>query len=124
MKLYAAVERAAFIFALIAVFVLALLPASRLEQFGLNIGFHSDKLNHASAFAVLAFLGTLGWPQRKARVVVFLALVGGAIEVLQGTSLIARDLDILDWVADCLGISCGLIAVVCLRRIFCRQGRS
>ena len=122
MTLYSVVERTGFILTLIAVLVLALLPASRLEQFGLNIGFHSDKLNHASAFVVMAFLGTLGWPQRKTRVVVFLALVGGAIEVLQGTSLIARDLDILDWAADCLGISCGLIAAVCLRRIFGRQG--
>lgn len=122
MKLYPAIERAGFFVALIAVLVLALLPASRLEQFGLNIGFHSDKLNHASAFAVLTFLGILGWPQRKAWVVIFLALVGGAIEVLQGTSLIARDLDVLDWVADCLGISCGLIAVICLRRVLGRQG--
>ncbi|WP_033838407.1 VanZ family protein [Mesorhizobium loti] len=113
MKFYSAAERIAFIVTLIAVLVLALLPVPRLKEFGIDIGFHYDKLNHASAFAVLAFLGSLGWPRHKASVIVFLALVGAAIEALQGTSLIQRDLDVFDWVADCVGMACGLLAAVC-----------
>ncbi len=94
--------------------MLALLPVHRLKQFGIDVGFHYDKLNHASAFVVLAFLGSLGWPRHKAGLIVFLALIGAAIEVLQGTSLIDRDLDVFDWVADCIGMAFGLLAVLFL----------
>ncbi|MBZ9754128.1 VanZ family protein [Mesorhizobium sp. ESP6-5] len=113
MKFYSAAERIAFIATLIAVLVLALLPISRLDEFGIDIGFHYDKANHASAFAILAFLGSLGWPGRKKRLIIFLALVGAAIEILQGTSLIERDLDVFDWIADCVGMACGLLAAIC-----------
>ncbi|MBZ9995282.1 VanZ family protein [Mesorhizobium sp. BH1-1-4] len=113
MKFYSAAERIAFVVTLIAVLVLALLPIPRLDEFGIDIGFPYDKANHASAFAVLAFLGGLGWPDRKARLIIFLALVGAAIEILQGTSLIGRDLDVFDWVADCIGMAFGLLAATC-----------
>jgi hypothetical protein len=122
MKSYSVAERVAFLVTLIAVLVLALLPVPRLKEFGIDVGFHYDKLNHASAFAVLTFLGALGWPDRKARLIVFLALVGAAIEVLQGTALIARDLDVFDWVADCVGMACGLVAVICANWILRRRG--
>ena len=117
MKVYTAAERIAFLVTLIAVLVLALLPVPRLLDFGIDIGFHYDKLNHATAFAVLTFLGSLGWPERKTRLIIFLALVGAAIEVLQGLVVIARDFDVLDWVADCTGIACGLLAVICVKWI-------
>ncbi|MBZ9917757.1 hypothetical protein LB579_08575, partial [Mesorhizobium sp. BR1-1-7] len=73
MRIYSVAERIAFVVTLLAVLVLALLPAHRLKQFGIDIGFHYDKLNHASAFAVLAFLGSLGWPRHKPALIVFLA---------------------------------------------------
>lgn len=114
MKIYSATERVAFAVTLIAVLVLALLPIPRLKEFGLDIGFHYDKANHASAFAVLAFLGSLGWPDRKTWLIIFLALIGAAIEILQGTSLINRDLDVFDWIADCIGMACGLLAATCV----------
>ncbi|RUZ76239.1 hypothetical protein EN947_23505, partial [Mesorhizobium sp. M7A.F.Ca.US.003.02.2.1] len=101
---------------------LALLPIPRLEEYGIDIGFRSDKLNHASAFAVMTFLGGLGWPDRKTRLIVFLAMIGAAIEVLQGTALIRRDLDVFDWFADCAGIACGLVAVICVNWILRRRG--
>jgi hypothetical protein len=116
MRSYSIAERIAFVITFIAVVVLALLPAARLQEFDIDIGFHSDKLNHAAAFAVLTFLGSLGWPDSKSRLVVFLAVVGAAIEVLQGLSLIARDVDVLDWIADCVGIAFGLFLVFCLSR--------
>jgi hypothetical protein len=107
----------AFVVTLVAVLVFALLPVPELQDFGLDIGFDNDKLNHASAFATLAVLGGLGWPRRKVRLVIFLALVGAAIEVLQGTPLIDRDLDVFDWVADCIGIAGGLVVAMCLNRV-------
>ncbi|MER9746030.1 hypothetical protein [Mesorhizobium sp. M0140] len=122
MRFYPAAERIAFFGTLIAVLALALLPIPRLEEYGIDIGFRSDKLNHAGAFAVMTFLGGLGWPDRKTRLIVFLAMVGAAIEVLQGTTLIRRDLDVFDWVADCAGIACGLVAVICVNWILRRRG--
>lgn len=117
---YSAAGRIAFVVILIVVLVLALLPVPRLEEFGIDVGFHYDKLNHASAFAVLTFLGSIGWPERKARLIVFLALVGAAIEILQGTTLIERDLDVFDWVADCVGMAFGLAAAMCANWILRR----
>ncbi|AZV23074.1 MULTISPECIES: hypothetical protein [unclassified Mesorhizobium] len=122
MRLHPAAERIAFFSTLVAVLVLALVPIPGLEEYGIDIGFHYDKLNHASAFAVMTFLGGLGWPDRKVRLIVFLAVVGAAIEVLQGTALIRRDLDVSDWVADCVGIACGLVAVICVNWILRRRG--
>ena len=120
MRSYSAAGRIAFVITLIVVLVLALLPVPRLEEFGIDVGFHYDKLNHASAFAVLTFLGSLAWPERKVRLIVFLALVGAAIEILQGTTLIERDLDVFDWVADCVGMAFGLAAVICANWILRR----
>ncbi|MER8880804.1 hypothetical protein [Mesorhizobium sp. M0684] len=113
MRLQPMTERRTFFATLLAVLALALLPVLRLREFGLDLGFHSDKLNHTAAFAILAFVGSLGWPERKVILITFLALVGAAIEILQGTALIKRDLDTLDWAADCVGIACGLVAVGC-----------
>lgn len=113
MTLQSVAERIAFFVTLLAVLVRALLPLPRLQEFGLDVGFHYDKLNHATAFAVLTFVGSLGWPERKASLVIFLTLVGAAIEVVQGTALIKRDFDGLDWVADCVGMACGPVAVNC-----------
>lgn len=113
MRLHSAAERMAFFIALLAVLMLALLPVSRLKEFGLDVGFHYDKLNHGIAFAVLMFVGGLGWPERKTTLIVSLALVGAAIEFLQGTSIIRRDLDVLDLAADCIGIASGLVTLSC-----------
>ncbi|RWC09722.1 MAG: hypothetical protein E5V18_00485 [Mesorhizobium sp.] len=114
MRLQSVTERIAFFVTLLAVLVLALLPAPRLKEFGLDVGFHNDRLNHATAFAVLTFFGSLSWPERKATLVLFLALVGAVIEVLQGTALIGRDFDGLDWAVDCAGIACAMIVVSCV----------
>lgn len=113
MRLQSASERIAFFVMLLAAVALALLPVQLSEEFGLDLGFHYDKLNHATALVVLTFVGCLGWAERKAILILFVALVGAAIEVLQGTILIRRDFDGLDFAADCIGIACGLAAVSC-----------
>ena len=112
----------AFIVTLVAVLVLALLPVPELQEFGFDIGFENDRVNHASAFATLAALGALGWPRRIVTLVIFLALVGAAIEVFQGTTLIDRDLDMFDWVADCIGIAGGLVVALCVNWVMRRKG--
>ncbi|MER9121472.1 hypothetical protein NKH93_33990 [Mesorhizobium sp. M0954] len=113
MRLHSVAERIAFFITLLVVFMLALVPVSRLKELGLEVGFHYDKLNHGIAFAVLMFVGGLAWPERKTTLIVSLALIGAAIEFLQRTSVIRRDLDVLDLAADCIGIATGLVTLSC-----------
>jgi len=90
---------AAFWLATIAVGVLALVPATMpLPSTGW------DKANHALAFAVLALLGTACWPRSAIRVLVALALYGGAIEIAQ-TFTETRMGEWLDWCADLAGLA-------------------
>ena len=100
--------RIVFPVTLAGVLLLTLLPARFLPDFGTAVTLYDDKLHHAIAFAVLAALGSLGWPGHRAKLIFVLAFTGAAIEVLQGSQLIGRDLDGLDWVADCVGMAFGL----------------
>ncbi|WP_245454992.1 hypothetical protein [Mesorhizobium sp. M9A.F.Ca.ET.002.03.1.2] len=105
---YPVAARIVFLVALAGVFLLALLPVRLSPDIGWALTVHQDKLNHAAAFAVLAVLGSLGWPEHKARLIVLLAFTGAAIELLQGAQLIGRDMDGFDLVADCAGMAFGL----------------
>jgi hypothetical protein len=102
---------------LAGVLLLTLLPARFLPDFGMAVTLHDDKLEHAIAFAVLAALGSLGWPEHRAKLIFVLAFTGAAIEVLQGSQLIGRDLDGFDWVADCAGMALGLTVAGTSRRV-------
>ena len=114
---YSLVARTAFPFALVGIVSLALLPGSILETLGMGFTFRHDKLNHAAAFMALALLGGFGWPKQKLRLIVFVLFVGAAIEVLQATPLVARDMDVFDWVADFAGAICGLTIAAWTNRI-------
>lgn len=65
-----------------------------------------DKGNHLLAFAVLAFLGRLGFPERRRLVPSGLLLYGIAIEGLQALTGY-RTADYRDLLADLLGIALG-----------------
>ncbi|MER8549986.1 MULTISPECIES: hypothetical protein [unclassified Mesorhizobium] len=114
---YQIVARFAFTAAFAGVLLFALLPEQVLRGLGLAFTSDHDKLNHAAAFVVLAALGSLGWPERKAKLIVLLVLTGAAIEGLQAVRLIGRDPDLFDWVADCAGIACGLMVASWTRRL-------
>jgi hypothetical protein len=103
---YQSVARAAFLPTLAVVLLLALLPDQLLRALGFAFPSHHDKLNHAAAFATLSALGSLGWPQQVVRLAVLLALMGAAIEILQGIT--GRDMSVFDWFADCVGMAYGL----------------
>ena len=65
-----------------------------------------DKVNHALAFAVLAVLGLLSYPERKAALLAGLLVYGGAVELLQGLTDY-RTAEWLDWGADSVGLVFG-----------------
>lgn len=101
------VLRGLFLLALAMVTVFALMPPSAIPQ-----TFHFwDKLQHALAYAALAIVGGLAFPGRRLPLVVGLVLHGAAIESMQAALTTTRHADPADWLADCLGIAVGLLAL-------------
>ncbi|HET9628632.1 MAG TPA: hypothetical protein VFP14_04025 [Novosphingobium sp.] len=76
-----------------------------------------DKFNHMLAFATLAALAALGWPQmERLRVVERLSFLGALIEVMQAMPALHRDCDIRDWAAD-------TVAIVAVTALFALRAR-
>jgi VanZ family protein len=65
-----------------------------------------DKAEHGLAFAVLAWLALLVWPQRPLRLWLILLAFGGVIELLQAASG-WRSGEWADWLADGIGLVFG-----------------
>lgn len=67
-----------------------------------------DKLDHFTAYFGLTLLATLGWGLRRSLVWVFLGIValGGSLEIIQ--SLVGRDGEWGDFLANDLGALLGL----------------
>jgi glycopeptide antibiotics resistance protein len=77
-----------------------------------DAGLPWDKANHALAFMVLTVLAGLGWPRLSAAFLVLIMVVAGVgIELVQGLSMIGRDADVLDVVADTFGTLIGLLII-------------
>ncbi|MDC8773848.1 VanZ family protein [Roseateles albus] len=84
-----------------------------------SLGSSWDKLNHALAFASLAFCGHWSLSSGRARWIALpLALLayGGAIELLQ-LNIPGRDGEWADLLGDAVGITIGLAAAVTLQRL-------
>lgn len=75
---------------------------------GLHI-FPWDKAEHFLCFYVLAVTGAFAFPRLP---VIWLGLalsgLGGAIEIVQGLPMVARDSDWKDWAADTIAVACAL----------------
>jgi len=78
-----------------------------------------DKAEHFSAFFALTASAVLAMPRASLlRIAVGLSFAGAMIEVIQATPWVARDADVMDWVADTLAIGAvmGVILAARLRR--------
>ena len=95
--------RTLFFLALIGSYTLSVLPGETVAP----LFFWSDKLNHAIAFLVLAFLMRMGWKVDYLKVVALLILYGAFIEFSQ-LFAIHRSAELADVVADTVGIFIGL----------------
>ncbi|RID99981.1 hypothetical protein D3F03_06295 [Simplicispira hankyongi] len=73
---------------------------------------YSDKLVHASLFAVLGGLAARSWQQGRQRwwAVAALLLLGALTEVLQ-SAIPGRSASLGDWLADALGLAGSLLLV-------------
>lgn len=71
-----------------------------------------DKLEHALAFfGMTLWFGGLTRRSRYPAIAVLLALLGAGIEIAQGAMHYGRDEDVMDFVADSVGITLALIAL-------------
>jgi VanZ family protein len=76
-----------------------------------------DKAEHAIAWAVLAGVGLVLFPDEAAAVALFALGFGIAVEVLQGALPFGRDADWKDWIADGVGVAAALLAWAAIRRL-------
>jgi hypothetical protein len=68
-----------------------------------------DKAEHAIAWAVLAATGLVMWPRRPATIAAYALFVGAAVELLQGSMGLGRDMDWHDLVADGVGVAAAVV---------------
>ena len=106
--------RLIFFSALSAVMILALLPTSGAQGFT-----GQDKLLHCITFAVLFLMACQGYPDQTYRKWLCLGLFfyGVSMELLQGQTAY-RSMEMLDLVADMLGIVLGCLFLVFYTRHF------
>jgi hypothetical protein len=94
----------AFFAALIFTFYSAVVPPAHAVQIA-----PWDKAEHFIAFYALTGLAVAAFPKRNLLIIViFLSGFGALIEFVQGLSMVHRDRDFWDWVADTLAIFAAL----------------
>ena len=76
----------------------------------------NDKIQHVTAFATLALIGSFAYPSTALlSLLVRLSLFGAAIELFQAIPMLHRDSELLDWVADTVAVAVVLLIVRCWR---------
>lgn len=99
--------RALFWAAACFAFVMAVLPHPPQVP-----GEPNDKVQHITAFATLALLGSFAYPRTALlRLLAGLSLFGAFIEVVQAIPMLHRDSDVLDWLADTVAVVVVLLIV-------------
>jgi VanZ family protein len=75
-------------------------------------GHPNDKVQHITAFATLAVLGSFAYPRTTlAKLLAGLSLFGAFIEVVQAIPGLHRDSDVVDWLADTAAVAVTLLLV-------------
>jgi hypothetical protein len=96
--------KAVFVAALIFTCYSAVIPPSHALQL-----VPWDKAEHFIAFYALTGLGVAAFPRRQLWVIgALLSALGALIEFVQGLSVVHRDRDFWDWVADTIAIIAAL----------------
>jgi hypothetical protein len=100
--------QAAFFAALIFTFYSAVIPPQKAVQL-----VPWDKAEHFLAFYALTGLGVAAFPRRNLFVIAaLLSAFGAFIEFVQGLSIVHRDRDFWDWVADTVAIVMALAPMI------------
>lgn len=99
-----------FILGCAVVLWLSLMPADQVPLS--NIW---DKARHALAYFVLMLIGAYAFPQRLWRGAATLFLIGIGVEGLQAVMDFGREGDVVDAVANSVGIVAGLLLALAMR---------
>ena len=75
----------------------------------------NDKIAHCLAFLMLAVAGLRAWPHSPVALVVGLLFLGAGIELVQALPFIHRDANLLDWIADAIGIGIAVCTEIVAR---------
>lgn len=76
----------------------------------------SDKTQHAISFGMLMLLAAFAYPRaRLSSLVIGLSALGAGIELIQ--PFFGRSDDVLDWVADTVGVLIALLLVLAVRQV-------
>jgi VanZ family protein len=92
-----------FGFGLVLTTVLLLMPSYTVPK---AFNFY-DKAQHSLVFVTLAVVGLMAFPNRVKAVCFGLCFYGGLMEVCQSQLTTTRHGDVLDWLADSVGIAAG-----------------
>jgi hypothetical protein len=102
------VAQVAFFAALIFTFYSAVIPPQEAVQL-----VPWDKAEHFLAFYALTGLGVAAFPRRNLFVIAaLLSAFGAFIEFVQGLSIVHRDRDFWDWLADTVAIAMALAPMI------------
>ena len=105
------VSRYIFATGIVAVVILSLLPGNDMPSVSV-----SDKVEHVVAYALLGVTGGLGFPTRRAALVllVLLPLLGVALEIAQ-LRVPERSAEVGDALADLIGAALTLLPILFVR---------
>lgn len=122
--LFSARAQQGWMLLLVALGVIVTIMACRpADAFQPTLGW--DKLNHAAAFMTMAFCGHFAFRERPRAsfwVVFLLMALGLAIELVQ-LGVPGRDADVMDLLADGIGLASGLVLAMGLARRLDRRKR-
>jgi len=82
-----------------------------------------DKAQHFLAYTVLSVTGSLAFPKKLALVSLGLMIHGALVEIMQLTLTTTRSGEVLDWLADGIGILTGIVACTAFSYV-CGRGHS
>jgi hypothetical protein len=102
-----------FSIAVVLTTILALLPSTSVPQ----VFQFWDKAQHSLAFTVLTITGGLAFPKKLKLVYIGLIMHGALLEIMQNSVTTTRFGDVLDLLADGVGVLIGIVAYASLTNI-------
>ena len=99
---------------IVLIAILHVIPGSDFPEVSFSSFFQIDKLIHAILFLVASYLLAIAWVERQKSgflhyIVIALIAYGLVLELLQGLVFVERSADILDWLADSIGVLLGVV---------------
>ena len=101
-----------------AIFILIIcgIPGDKIPELKGGLDLVVDKVIHVCVFGLLSFLWIRRTTISAQSVLLYCALYGAIIEVLQVYVFIHRTGEVLDWFADSIGATLGILLVIQIKK--------